>query len=164
MKTAKRTLILGYGNADRQDDGVAWHIFAGIARRLGRPAPSSPDEPLSPIGESPQLWFTLQLTPEMAETIAEYDRICFVDAHTGSVPQDLHIIPLSAQYQNSPFTHHMTPSTCLAFAETLYGNAPRAILVSVRGYRFGFQRSLSPKTEALAEQAIQAILDWLEQE
>lgn len=164
MNTGKRTLILGYGNADRQDDGVAWHILAGIARRLGRQAPPSPDDPFDPGDESPELWFALQLTPEMAETIAEFDRVCFVDAHTGSVAVDLHITPLAAQYQNSPLTHHMTPHTCLAFAETLYGNAPRAILVSVRGYQFGFLRTLSPQTAALAEQAVQEILNWLEQE
>jgi len=30
----KRTLILGYGNPDRQDDGVAVHILEMLAKRL----------------------------------------------------------------------------------------------------------------------------------
>ena len=29
------TLFIGYGNPDRQDDGVAWHVLTGIANQLG---------------------------------------------------------------------------------------------------------------------------------
>ena len=25
------TLVLGYGNVDRMDDGLAWHVLAGLA-------------------------------------------------------------------------------------------------------------------------------------
>jgi hydrogenase maturation protease len=155
------TLIIGYGNADRQDDGVAWHILRGVARRLGREIPETPEEGLEPVGELPHLMFVLQLTPELAETVAAYKRVCFVDAHTGNVPEDLRIVPLNGQFQASPFTHHLTPETCLALCETLYGQKPEAILVSVRGYEFGFSHSLSAPTSALAQQATRSILKWL---
>jgi len=157
------TLIIGYGNFDREDDGVAWHVLTALAQRLGYDTPDAPEEGLEPEGKPVDFLFRLQLTPEIAETLAEYDRACFVDAHTGAVPEDLHVETLSAQFQVSPFTHHMTPETSLSIAETLYGKRPDAILVSVRGYGFGFSRSLSPETAALAEQAVEVIWKWLKE-
>jgi hypothetical protein len=35
------------------------------------------------------------------------------------------------------------------------------VLVSVRGYEFGFSRSMSDKTASLAEEAAEAIWQWL---
>jgi hypothetical protein len=73
-----RTLILGYGNFDRQDDGVAWHVLASVARRLGCAVPLSPEEEFPPNDGVPDFFFELQLTPEMAETLALYDRVCMM--------------------------------------------------------------------------------------
>jgi hydrogenase maturation protease len=158
---SKRALILGYGNVDRQDDGVAWHLLAALRLRLGNPQADPFDQEIEPQGENPDFLFTLQLTPELAEILADYQRVCFVDAHTGNVPDEVHFRQLEAKYQRSPLTHHLTPQTLLAFCAQLYSHAPDAILVSVRGYQFGFDRSLSPETQALVEPAVQKILGWL---
>jgi hydrogenase maturation protease len=159
----KKTLILGYGNADRQDDGVAWHVLARLANRMGRSAPLDVGEGFESEEEgSPEFLYALQLTPEMAEMIARFERICFVDAHTGSLPEDLQIIPLQASFQNSPFTHHLTPETLLSFAKTIYTSQPSAKLLSIRGYEFGFAQDLSPGTNALADQAVDYLLQWLQ--
>ena len=157
-----KVLILGYGNVDRQDDGVAWHVLAGLCRKLGRPAPASPDEAFDNPGSGPDLAFRLQLTPELAEIIAGIDRVCFVDAHTGSVPEDLHTAEVKPEYQASPFTHHMTPGTCLSFVKALYQREVPGLLVSVRGYAFGFSNELSPATARLAGQAVDLIYTWLQ--
>ena len=156
------TLIIGYGNPDRQDDGVAWHILTRLAQEFGRPIPSV-DEGFFPNGENPDLLFTLQLIPELAETISAYQRVCFVDAHTGNVPEDVNVVEVKPEYQRSPFTHHMTANTCLSLVQTIYGHAayPQAILVSVRGYEFGFSHELSAATCELAEQAVVQIMAWL---
>jgi hydrogenase maturation protease len=160
-----RTLIIGYGNFDRQDDGVAWHVLVEIARRLGCAVPSSPEEefPLdngAPDG-APDFIFELQLTPELAETIAPYERVCFVDAHTGAVPHDVNVSAIAAEFQASPLTHHLTPQSLLTFVQTLYNARPEAMLVSVRGYQFGFERTLSPLTAELAQQAANVIAKWV---
>ena len=158
----KKTLILGYGNPDRQDDGVAWHVLVSVAQQLERPVPETFEEEFEPGGATPDFLFVLQLVPELAETLAAYERVCFVDAHTGNVTEDVHLTNVNAQFQASPFTHHMTTATCLTLAQTIYHQFPEAILVSVKGYQFGFARSLSPETEALASQATNMILDWLQ--
>jgi hydrogenase maturation protease len=160
----ERTLIIGYGNPDREDDGVAWHILCALARRMDRQPPESYEAGLEPCGEQIDLLFRLQLTPEMAETIAAYERVCFIDAHTGAVPEELNYLELEPLFQASPFTHHMTPETCLALSDSLYGNAPRAVLFSVRGYEFGFSRSLSPRTADLADTALDRIWEWVGQD
>ncbi len=157
----KKTLIIGYGNPDRQDDGVAWHILVCLAKRLNRPAPPSFEEDFLPSGENPELSFSLQLTPEMAETIADYERVCFIDAHTGSVPEDIHVEAMSPSFQTSPFTHHLTAPACLYLVKALYNASPEALLVSVRGYRFGFEHDLSPETTRLAGEACDRVLAWL---
>jgi hydrogenase maturation protease len=157
-----RNLILGYGNPDRQDDGVAWHILTAVLRSLDRPVPLGFEEGLWPDGNNPDFLFTLQLLPENAEMIAGYDRVCFVDAHTGNIEEDFHFEKIAGIYTQSPFTHHMTPASCVYLVEQIYNKKPEAVLVSVRGYEFEFSHTLSSKTQPLAEKAACKILEWLD--
>ncbi len=156
-----KTLVLGYGNPDRQDDGVAWHVLDGLAQALGMLRPEEFDEELR-LGDKADLLFQLQLTPEIAEVVANYAFVCFVDAHTGAIQNDLNVEKISPLYQTSPFTHHMTPQTCLSIAENLYHHIPEeALLLSIRGYAFEFSTDLSEKTQSLAKDAIRTILEWI---
>jgi len=157
-----KTLLLGWGNPDRQDDGAAWHVLEEVARRSGLPVPEEDGESFGPLGNELDLLFTLQLTPELAEIVAGYERAVFIDAHTGSVDQDLNFRPLSALFQTSPLTHHFTPESCLEMAERLYGAAPDAWLMSVRGYLFGFERHLSQPTALLVHEAVDRLMEWIE--
>jgi hydrogenase maturation protease len=157
----EKILIIGYGNVDREDDGVAWHILNKIAQQLELPEPSQETEDLDHSQGWPHLLCTLQLTPELAEVIAKYDQVCFVDAHTGAYPEDIRFEKIAGEFQPSPFTHHMTPQTCLALAETLYGCAPPGLAVSVRGHQFGFSNKLSIATAESAEAAVGQLMQWL---
>jgi hydrogenase maturation protease len=162
MKTPS-TIIIGYGNPDRQDDGVAWHILAGLAQRLDRKVPTDWEEPFE-IGEDfPHILFQLQLNPEVSETLAQYENILFVDAHTGDIPNDIQFGEVSEGFQTSPFTHHMTAEACLDLTRTFYQSKPRAFLLSVRGYSFGFTQNLSPQTAFLSAIAVNKGMDWLTQ-
>lgn len=156
----KRFLIAGYGNPDREDDGVAWHILCTIALRLGLPAPPSYEEPFTG-DERLDLAFSLQLAPEMAEDIHEYQYICFVDAHTGNIPVPVRLTDVQSEFQASPFTHHLTPQSLLSICETIYGHRPDAALLSVRGHRFGLSRELSERTAGLVPQAVDLLWKWL---
>jgi hydrogenase maturation protease len=158
-----QTLVIGYGNPDRQDDGVAWHVLHALAIRLGLPVPDSYED-LFPPNERLDFSFFLQLTPEMAEEIAPYQRVCFVDAHTGSITRKVQLAPLEGQFQHSPFTHHLTPQSLLSICQALYGKTPQAALLSVRGYQFEFERQLSPETAALVPEALELILEWMEKQ
>ena len=155
-----QTLVLGYGNPDRQDDGVAWHVLHAMAVRLGLPAPDSYEEEF-PSNDWLDFAFTLQLTPEMAEQIASYERVCFVDAHTGSIAAEVQLVPVESQFQHSPFTHHLTAQSLLSMCQALYGKTPQAALLSVRGYQFEFECALSAETAFLVPEAVEMILSWM---
>jgi Ni,Fe-hydrogenase maturation factor len=156
-----RTLIIGYGNPDREDDGVAWHVLVGIANYFGISTPYSYIEGLFPEGHTLDLWFNLQLTPEMADEMTPYNRICFIDAHTGAVEADIHWQILESKFQNSPLTHHLTPESLMSVLEHVYKRKPEAILVSIRGYQFGFQDILSQRTAELCSSAVESICNWI---
>ncbi|NWG06751.1 MAG: hydrogenase maturation protease [Chloroflexi bacterium] len=157
------TLFIGYGNPDRQDDGVAWHVLTGIAQELGAEPSSSWEDPLPSTPEA-DFAFHLQLTPELAEDITAYDRVCFVDAHTGNIPENVQVVDVTPEYQTSPFTHHLTPEMLLSMGQELYQKTPEAILVSVRGYEFGFKTELSPFTSSLVTEAVERTVGWLKAE
>jgi hydrogenase maturation protease len=157
---SNRTLLLGYGNPDREDDGVAWHILHALTAKMGLPTPSSYEDEF-PQNALVDFAFYLQLTPEMAEEIAAYKYVCFVDAHTGNIPEPVRLIDVVSDFQRSPFTHHLTPQSLISICETLYKSKPDAALLSVRGYRFLFTRQLSEETLALVPHAVDLIWEWL---
>lgn len=152
-----KILVVGYGNPDREDDGVAWHILQELSTRFNSPVLALDGGVFEQV-HNPQLVFVLQLTPEMAESLAGYDFVCFVDAHTGAYAEEVRAEPVKPGYQSSPFTHHLTPESCLDLARSLYGRAPDAFVVSVRGYRFGYSTGLSPQTAALVPDAVARIV------
>jgi hydrogenase maturation protease len=154
-------LCLGYGNPDREDDGVAWHILSRLANRLKIPFPSTVEEfEFHPAGKV-DLFYSLQLYPEMVEMAIHYPRLCFIDAHTGAVPEEIHLEILKPAPKSSPFTHHLTPAALLNMASTIYHREPSSVLVSVRGYSFQFSQELSLKTSHLADVATEQILTWI---
>lgn len=153
-------LFLGYGNIDRQDDGLAWHLLCEVMDRLGCPPPAHPEDEMPVICGDNTFDFQLQLTPELADSMGDFDRVCFMDAHTGNVPEEIHFEKIGAHYQSSPFTHHMTAATVLSLCEVIHHRVPETILVSVRGYEFKFTRSLSSQTASLIPAAADAIIEW----
>ncbi len=156
----KKALLIGYGNPDREDDGIAWHILHALTIKLGLPSPESYEDEF-PESARIDFAFYLQLTPEMAEDISAYEVVCFVDAHTGNVPEPVRLIDVESEFQHSPFTHHLTPQSLLSMCETIYGKKPDAALLSVLGHRFLFSRELSEETAELVPQAVELIGDWL---
>jgi hydrogenase maturation protease len=156
----KQLLLLGYGNPDREDDGVAWHILRALTTKLGLSAPESYEDEF-PEHAGIEFAFYLQLTPEMAEDISAYDHVCFVDAHTGHIPESVRLIDVRSEFQASPFTHHLTAQSLVSMCETIYGKKPDAALLSVLGHRFLFSRQLSEETARLVPEAVELIWDWM---
>jgi hydrogenase maturation protease len=157
----KKLLIIGYGNPDREDDGVAWHILRALTIKLGLASPESYEDEF-PEHALIDVAFHLQLTPEMAEDISAYQYVCFVDAHTGNIPEPVRLVNVESEFQASPFTHHLTPQSLLSMCETIYEKKPDAALLSVLGHRFLFSRQLSEETAQLVPQAVELIWDWID--
>jgi hydrogenase maturation protease len=159
-----KVLILGYGNIDRQDDGVAWHVLVAVMKRLGIQPPDLEEDELPIQSGEYEFQFHLQLMPELADDLDKYDKVVLIDAHTGNVPDEVHTEIVAPQYQSSPFTHHMTAATLLSLCDVIHHRIPATLLVSVRGYEFQFTRSLSDRTRDLIETAVEKIFEWLSME
>ena len=153
----KKIILVGYGNPDRGDDGVAWHLLQAVLNHFGCVSDDLFSSDIVSACQNVDIWFNLQLLPEMADTIADYDQAIFIDAHTGEIEEGVCFLPLQPAFQNSPFTHHFTPASCLALAESLKGHYPASWMLSVRGYQFAFNRDLSLETQKLLTQAFQIL-------
>jgi hydrogenase maturation protease len=160
----KKTILIGWGNPDRQDDGVAWHVLVEVARRLELPAPVSYEEPFECGHPRVEFLFLLQLTPELAEEVAQYERAVFIDASVGgegeivegrAVGEDSHLPVLS---------HHLTAEALMVLARSLYGAKAETLLLTVRGTQFQFERELSPGVKAAVPRAAEKILAWMSTE
>lgn len=159
-----RTLVAGFGNLYRRDDGVGRVVVNALLARLGRLVLDPLDDGFEDLGHPVDGVVLHQLVPELADALANYDLVIFVDAHVGAILEPLHEERLEAAFR-TPFVSHQThPSTVLALAQQMHGRAPQAVLLSLRGYDFDFGEGLSPETAALVQPALERILALAEAE
>ncbi len=157
-KQPPRTLVIGYGNIDRADDGVAFCVINTLRRCLGQKILSEDNTGLDGLGAEVDSIFLVQLAPEITDVLADYQQVIFVDAHVYESTDNLHCAPISPAYALSTFTHNMTPAMILALLKLLHRQGPTGHLVSIRGYDFDFHRDLSADTKALVGPAVECIL------
>jgi hydrogenase maturation protease len=134
-------LVLGYGNAGRQDDGLGPAASAQI-EALGWPDVTAYD--------------TYQLNIEDAMDVAEHDVVWFVDAaRTGPSPFAIEDLAPAATLE---FTSHLVrPEAILAMARQYFGAAPRAFLLGIRGYEFEFVEALTPSAADNLQLAVEML-------
>jgi hydrogenase maturation protease len=154
----QRILIIGYGNIDRADDGVAYEVINALRQRLRQKELEEDDTGLDEIGGPVDSVFLSQLVPELIDVLTAYDRIVFVDAHIYRELDDLCCTSVSPEFDQSTFTHHMTPAMILALLKELYRREPAGHIVSVPGRDFDFHRGLSLETGILVNKAVECIL------
>ena len=157
MPMMKKNLFIGYGNPDRGDDGAAYHLFIALLNDLGKKDVDLFSSDLNSLDTNTDIMFNFQLLPEISEMIAKYQQVVFIDSHTGDIKENICYKPIEPCYQYSPFTHHFSPSSCLAVVQTLTGKHPKAWLLSIRGFQFGFNRELSVRTRELVNQSLDII-------
>lgn len=156
-----RTIVVGYGNIDRADDGVAFEVINALRRRLGQKLLNEGDTGLEELGAGVDSIFLIQLMPEIMEVLIGYDQVIFVDAHADANANDLNFTPVKPEYVSSTFTHHMTPQSLLAFLKVLYNREPAGHILSIKGYDFDFKRLLSCGTRSLVPASVEEILNLL---
>jgi len=156
-----KTIIIAYGNRDREDDGAGWHILNKLAQKLGLETPQFPGEQVSTADGKLTLLYLFQLLPEMAEDIGDYEQIVFIDAHNSPNLPDLIFEKVAPDHAHSAFTHHMSPGELLAIALIIGKNIPTSWMLSVRGFSFRFAQSLSAETAGLVNQAYSRLLTHL---
>jgi hydrogenase maturation protease len=137
----KRTLVIGYGNTLRGDDGAG--IFA--AERAARRFPGV------------DLLTVHDLQPELAETVSQYREVIFLDAAVQGSGVRADVIEPAADPLPSG-SHSHSPGTLLSLCGFLYGRTPeRSLLIGIPGQTFDFGEQLSPFAHEMVEQAVEQV-------
>lgn len=126
----KPTLIIGIGNPLRSDDGLG----SAVAQRLADDG-----------GENCAIHTVHQLTPELAQWIAETKLVIMVDASREGEPGTVCVRPVSPSTQpGAAGTHDTKPEELTALTEAIYGHCPPVVIVSMTGANFSIGEQLSP--------------------
>jgi hydrogenase maturation protease len=138
-------LVLGIGNPGRRDDGLGAALVERLKKRRLRGVDCDAD---------------YQLVIEDALACAEHEVVVFVDAARGlrkpfSFSKVLPAAGLPA------LSHALQPGAVLAVASGLYGKAPDARLLAIRGHRFSIGEGLSVRAEADLALALEFIVGFL---
>ena len=134
-----KTFIIGYGNDSRNDDGAGWYVISELSK-LGLPGVT--------------LETAHQLEVDFAEIIRDYDQVIFVDA---AIPESLEpwwTAEVEPGFRSHAVAHFLTPGDVLGLCQTLYGQAPRGVMFSIRGHDFNFGMDLSPETRQAADEVV----------
>lgn len=157
-----RSLIVGYGNPYRRDDGVAFYILNGVRRRLGLAELERDDDGEDGLGHPVDSLLLRQLVPELVGLLEDYQRVVFLDAHAGVIPEEVRVVPVREDLSPQAVSHHMSPGMVLALAREATGRAPEAYLVSVKGTDFDFGTELSAECARRADAALETVMGLLE--
>lgn len=148
FKNNDKTLIIGYGNPGRLDDGLGPICV----------------EQLENIDLNSHIEFDTdyQLTVELAEDLIDYQQVIFVDASVnGKEPFSFSKINISeGDSALNIGSHSISPEALIQLTHTLYHKSPTAWILAIRGYEFdGFGEELSEKAVYNLEQAIKFIVN-----
>lgn len=132
MNPEGKILVIGYGNEMRGDDGVgpmivgmveAWHL------------------------DGVQTIVRQQLTPELADPIAQARAVIFVDASLEVAGENAQTLPLTPAKNASFVGHTEDPRLVLALAQSVYGRVPQAWCIHVPAASFETGAMLSAQAE-----------------
>lgn len=152
-------LIIGFGNRERGDDGVAFHVINRLRARCGVRPLAEGRWPPQALCRGIDTAFARQLVPELAADVGGYRRLILVDAHVHAEPRGVVCARIEADPRPSALSHVLPPETFLWLVQGLCGRTPATHMVSVRGHRFGPTRRLSAASAAWVDPACEAIAE-----
>jgi len=130
-----RSLFISCGNTLRCDDGVAHEVLQ-----------------LLPAAAQREVRSVQQLTPELAEEIAGFELVVFLDADAASLRPAIE--PIGAWAPRSPLTHVATPAEIVALSRALFGFTGKALICRIPARNFRFDDDLSADGIESAQQAV----------
>lgn len=97
-----------------------------------------------------------QLTPELAEPIAQARVVIFVDAAVDA-PVEVQLRPLEPNESAQVMAHAADPRTMLALARDVFGHVPQAWWLTIPARQLEFGETLSPIAQRGFEVALEKI-------
>lgn len=140
-----KTLLVGFGNPLRSDDGVGVNVAEAIEKF------NLPDVDVRAYQ---------QLNVDMAGELDGYARVIFVDASEEG--PSVRMRPVIAQEgAEKVSSHHLHPGVLLTLAEKLFGVNPQMVLCQIQGENFDVGGGLSGPVKKRAAEAVKRILALL---
>jgi hydrogenase maturation protease len=140
--------LIGIGNPGRRDDGLG----RALVDRFHRDG--------HPPGWDLAVEWKYQLNIEDSQAIQDADMVIFADA-TAEEGESARLSEIAPAAEIGLTTHAMAPESVLALAEELYGRAPKAFVLAMRGYAWDIGEGLSPQAAANLDEAFALLLDFL---
>ncbi|MEG3920496.1 hydrogenase maturation protease [Microcoleus sp. T3_A4] len=141
-------LIIGYGNTIRGDDGAGYQVAETVAQWNFNDVRSLAVH---------------QLTPDLAEAIAQAKTVIFVDVVTTTL-SEVKIEQLRPNYAASFTGHYADPRSMLALTCSLYKAIPTAYQILIPAVNFSFGETLSPVTRKNVDLALVKIKQLVSQQ
>lgn len=124
------TLVIGYGNPLRGDDGIGFLAAQELVKTVR--------------DESVKVLAMHQLHPELASEVSSAAFVIFIDARAGIPAGVIESGPVRpATVAPLTFSHHLQPDVLMACTKALYGRCPDACLITFTGASFDFDTGLS---------------------
>jgi len=141
MKPKFATLVIGYGNTLRSDDGVGPRVAEAVgALRLA----------------GVRTLICQQLSPEHSDLISQAEAVVFVDAAVDA-PREVQLRPLEPNESTQLMAHAADPRTMLALARDVFGHAPRAWWLTIPAQNLEFSEELSAEARRNCAEAVEKI-------
>jgi hydrogenase maturation protease len=140
------TLVLGYGNPLRGDDGVGPHV-AEIVESWKIPGVKA--------------MACHQLTPELVKEIKRVKRVLFIDATMDQLSDGYTAYRAEPHKSRRSLGHHETPGNLLALARDLEQAEPDAWLVTISALALEHGEAISEIAEDNMKRALVWIRAWL---
>ena len=140
------TLVLGYGNCLRRDDGAG----PEVARRV---------EALALPGV--EVIEAHQLLPEHAEALSRARRAIFVDASVDEGLEEVRVRELRPSSDPSLAPHASDPESLLSLAALLFERAPEAWLVEIPASDLGIGEGLSEAAGRCCGEAFELVRELI---
>jgi len=99
-----------------------------------------------------------QLTPDLADDVANADEVVFVDACAQTPPGEIRVREVTTSGENwGAFVHEMSPEVLLDCVKEVHGKTPRARLMMIGAEDFSIGEGLTAKVTSAMEQAIEQL-------
>lgn len=147
---ASGTLVIGYGNPLRGDDGAG----PAVVQRLEEMLPTQWASNVSCV-------VSMQLTPEMSETMSHVRRVVFIDATVNLLPGEVMVNRVWARQERQSLGHHMGPEQLLAMSQETFGACPEAWVVSIGVEKMDMGEVLSPDVTSAVERLAGHLRYWI---
>ncbi len=139
---SKPTLIIGYGNTLRGDDGLG-RVVADHLARLGLPGVT--------------VLSVHQLTIDLAVQLTEFERVILIDALADVEPGIIETVDVQPVNSTPGMSHYVSPGELLLATQTLYEHSPSMVLVGVGAETFD-NDGLSAVVESSLDEVVDKVL------